>query len=282
MLAYRRDDVRELNDAARALMLRAGQLGPDALQLGRREFRVGDRAICRQNDARCDVRNGTRGTVADLDLANQTLSLQTDAGALRRIGARYAAQQLDHAYALTGHAAQGATVDRAFVLLSDQGALREWGYVACSRAREDTRLYIVGDAHGRETHVRNLEPDHASVRIARALTAPSSEQLALESTAVPSSSHASLRALAHRREQLDRARLRAEARLAEAETSASSWAGVVGGGRGLNYAQRSDSNESRSGPPPSSSPTSRPTWTHRQLRGLRIGGSISRGRIGEC
>jgi conjugative relaxase-like TrwC/TraI family protein len=218
MLAYRRDDVRELNDAARALMLRAGRLGPEALQFGRREFRVGDRVICGQNHARSDVRNGTRGTVVDLDIASQTLVLQTDASALRRINAEYAAGHVTHAYALTGHAAQGATFDRAFVLLRDEGALREWGYVACSRAREETRLYIVGDTHERETHGRNLTRGDASERTARALTASSSEQLALESAAVPPSRDASPRVLADRRGQLERARLRAKERLAEAET----------------------------------------------------------------
>lgn len=219
MLAHRRDDVRELNDAARVLMLRAGRLGPEALLFGRREFRVGDRAICGQNDMRCGVRNGTRGTVVDLDLASQTLILKTDAGALHRINAEYAAGHVTHAYALTGHAAQGATVDRAFVLLGAEGALREWGYVACSRARRETRLYIVGDAYERETHGRDLAPDHASARTARALTASSSEQLALESKAVAPSSDASLRILAHRRKQLERAHLRAEERLAAAETN---------------------------------------------------------------
>ena len=137
MLAYRRDDVRELNDAARALMLKAGRLGPEALQLGRRELRVGDRAICRRNDARCGVRNGTRGSVVDLDPAAQTLTLRTDAGELKHINSLYTAKHLDHAYALTGHAAQGATVDHAFLLLRDEGGLREWGYVACSRARTE-------------------------------------------------------------------------------------------------------------------------------------------------
>jgi conjugative relaxase-like TrwC/TraI family protein len=218
MLAYRRDDVRELNDAARDLMLRAGRLGPDALQFGRREFRVGDRAICGQNDARCNVRNGTRGSVVDLELASQTLILETDAGALRRIRADYAAGHVSHAYALTGHAAQAATVERAFVLLGDERALREWGYVACSRARTETRLYLVGEAHERETHGRDLELDHPSARLARALTTSSSDELALESEAVAPSSDASLRVLTHRRAQLERARLRAKERLAAAET----------------------------------------------------------------
>ena len=40
MLAYRRDDVRELNQAAQALMHRSGRLGREAATFGDREFRV--------------------------------------------------------------------------------------------------------------------------------------------------------------------------------------------------------------------------------------------------
>ena len=66
MLAHRRVDVRDLNEAARALLARAGRLGPDALAAGGREFRVGDRVVCRRNDERLGVRNGIRATVVDV------------------------------------------------------------------------------------------------------------------------------------------------------------------------------------------------------------------------
>ena len=42
-----------------------------------------------------------------------------------------------HGYAVTGHVAQGVTVDRAYVLASD-GLYREWIYTAMSRGREAT------------------------------------------------------------------------------------------------------------------------------------------------
>ncbi len=60
MLAHRRADVRDLNEAARALMREAGQLGERALVAGDREFRPGDRVVCRRNDPDLGVRNGTR------------------------------------------------------------------------------------------------------------------------------------------------------------------------------------------------------------------------------
>jgi hypothetical protein len=43
-----------------------------------------------------------------------------------------------HAYALTGHAAQGITVERAFALGAGEARLQEWGYLALSRARTET------------------------------------------------------------------------------------------------------------------------------------------------
>ena len=216
MLAYRRGDVRELNDAARELMLRAGRLGPEALQLGRREFRVGDRAICRRNDTRCDVRNGTRGTVVDLDLAGRALMLRTDAGDLHRINSVYAVEHLDHAYALTGHAAQGATVDRAFILLRDEGALREWGYVACSRARTETRLYGTGETLEGEQHGTLVAPLDPSARLASALERSGAEQLASAQTQ-PDTSEVTRRAQERHRRQREQTLETAERRLSTAQ-----------------------------------------------------------------
>ena len=66
MLAYLRSDVLELNEAARTVLSRAGRLGPDAAEAGGRQFRVGDRVLCRRNDRELGVRNGTRGTIVDL------------------------------------------------------------------------------------------------------------------------------------------------------------------------------------------------------------------------
>ena len=216
MLAYRRDDVRDLNDAARELMLSAGRLGPEALLFGRREFRVGDRVICGQNDARCDVRNGTRGTVVDLELASEALILKTDAGNLRRINAHYVAGHVTHAYALTGHAAQGATFDRAFVLLRDEGPLREWGYVACSRARTQTRLYATGESLEGEQHGSLLTPRDPTARLANALERAGAEKLASVQT-LPETSEVTRRARERCRRQREQALETAEQRLSAAQ-----------------------------------------------------------------
>jgi conjugative relaxase-like TrwC/TraI family protein len=213
MLAHRRDDVRDLNDAARTLLVRAGRLGGDALELGGREFRIGDRVICRRNDPHLRVHNGMRATVIELDETG--LSLRTDAGALRSLSPSYAAEQLEHGYALTGHAAQGATVERTFVLLRDQGALQEWGYVACSRARAETQLYLAAQTPEPEAYGRELTGPSAPERVARALTTTACEPLALDQTS--RISDATTRAVATRLQQLEQIRARAEHRLAAAE-----------------------------------------------------------------
>jgi conjugative relaxase-like TrwC/TraI family protein len=213
MLAYRREDVRDLNQAAHALMLRSGCLGDESVSLSDREFRVGDRVLCRRNDGRLGVRNGTRGTI--VDLSPSALTLQTDAGTLRSLPLDYAGEQLDHAYALTGHAAQGATFERAFVLLHEEGGLREWGYVACSRARAETRLYLTDRAIERETPLREPDTPTTTERAARALSRSAAEPLALEQ-ARPARG-ATARFLAQQHGQLDRQRERATERLAAAK-----------------------------------------------------------------
>ena len=55
------------------------------------------------------------------------------------------AGHLTHAYAITGHKAQGMTTDKAFVL-GDETLYREWGYVAMSRGKQSNSLYVVSSA----------------------------------------------------------------------------------------------------------------------------------------
>jgi conjugative relaxase-like TrwC/TraI family protein len=214
MLAHRRADVRSLNDAAHTLMLRAGQLGPAAVELRGREFRVGDRVLCRRNDPSLGVHNGTRATVVSLD--DDALTLCADNGVTRSVPHAYGAEHLDHGYALTGHAAQGATVERAYVLLPDHGALQEWGYVACTRARTETRLYLAErDALERETPLRDPDPPTPSERVARALVRSAAEPLAIDQTT--RRHDAGTRLHGRRQEQLDQQHDRAAERVATAQ-----------------------------------------------------------------
>ena len=178
MLAHRRADVADLNEAARALMREAGRLGERALVAGDREFRPGDRVVCRRNDPVLGVRNGTRATVREVEPILGVVTLQIDAGPSRQLPERYVAEHLEHGYALTGHAAQGTSVEKAFVLVRAEGALAEWGYVAASRARGETRLYAVGPELVADAGRRAMSPSPTARALAGALSRSAAEPAA--------------------------------------------------------------------------------------------------------
>jgi conjugative relaxase-like TrwC/TraI family protein len=145
MVALRRSDVTELNDTARARLLEAGRLGPEAVTAGRgaraREYRAGDEVLVTANDHRLGLLNGSHALVTSGDPRRQTLTLATDEHQQVTVTAEWAARHLDHGYAMTCHKAQGATVEVA--LLYGTGPLtREAGYVALSRGRTANHLYV--------------------------------------------------------------------------------------------------------------------------------------------
>ncbi|MGH3004710.1 MAG: MobF family relaxase [Gaiellaceae bacterium] len=186
MVALRRSDVAELNAAARTLMEADGRLGRERLAPAGVDLAVGDRVVCRRNSEALGVRNGTRGTVSALDLGSGAAMVVTDRGDEVVLPRAYLeAGYVEHAYALTGHAAQGLTVEQSFVLGSDRGRLREWGYVALSRAREQTRLYVTAPVDEAESHFHELDERDAVTRLAQALEESAEERLASEQRPPP-------------------------------------------------------------------------------------------------
>jgi ATP-dependent exoDNAse (exonuclease V) alpha subunit len=145
MLAARRADVADLNARARAVVAANGRLAGAPLEVGDRQFAVGDRVVMLRNAYRLGVLNGTRGVVSSVDRDRRTLTVRTDEGQLVELPRWYldgwGQCWVDHGYAMTATKAQGMTTDRVFVLGTDK-LYREWGYVAMSRARLETRLYV--------------------------------------------------------------------------------------------------------------------------------------------
>jgi conjugative relaxase-like TrwC/TraI family protein len=181
MLAHRRTDVAELNTLARTLMQAEGRLGDERLLTVGREFQAGDRILCRRNSDTLGVRNGTRGTIVQVDPERRELGVRTDRGGHVTLSTSYLdAGHVRHAYALTGHASQGLTVERAFVLGGAGAQLQEWGYVALSRARTETRLYLTESTLEPETHAQTIDQPDSLSRFAQALESPNGERLALE------------------------------------------------------------------------------------------------------
>jgi len=151
VLAHRRADVFELNEAIREARQEAGELARGfeagevafATQGGERRFAAGDRVIFLENNRDLGVKNGMLGTVARVSEGRLVAHLDSfdGPGQGREVDvsiADYGA--VDHGYATTIHKSQGATVDRSFVLASDRMD-RHLTYVALSRHRDGATLY---------------------------------------------------------------------------------------------------------------------------------------------
>lgn len=146
VLAHRRVDVVELNDAIRTARQDRGELkGEQVFRTteGDRAFAAGDRLLFRENNRDLGVKNGLLGTVERAEAGRLEVRLDSAKGpgqgrAVSVSMADYAA--VDHGYATTIHKAQGATADRTHVLVS--GTMdRHLTYVAMTRHRDTATLY---------------------------------------------------------------------------------------------------------------------------------------------
>jgi ATP-dependent exoDNAse (exonuclease V) alpha subunit len=151
-LASTRRDVEALNTDIRTALQREGKIGPDTATVhGRdddvRHYAIGDLVVVTANDYRRGLLNGTRAVLENA--TDDELTLRTDTGDVATVPTTWAADHLDHGYALTVHKAQGLTTRHALVYGTaalDQQA----GYVALSRGRTANHLY---------TSIDTLQPD---------------------------------------------------------------------------------------------------------------------------
>jgi conjugative relaxase-like TrwC/TraI family protein len=171
MISEHHQTRRELVGRARALLQSTGELHGPALCVADHQFQAGDEVICRSpahnlypaGQPELYLRNGTLGVVTEVrpkqdphpglvvgfahrgELFIPLTALQRDA----RPGMPGI---LTHSYALTSHAAQGATYETGRILTVEGGnpvAL----YVGASRGRTDLRIYAAG------RHPTNDTPD---------------------------------------------------------------------------------------------------------------------------
>ncbi|WP_418137348.1 Ti-type conjugative transfer relaxase TraA [Agrobacterium sp. El2ro-1b] len=173
-LAHRRIDVRAINDAIREGLQAEGILAKSSSQSvtrdeasgarktgeqtdgeivyqtvnGARAFATGDRIVLLQNDRDLGVKNGMLGTVDAVEPDAIHLRLDSSSGGQKSGRALTIRpkdyQSFDHGYATTIHKAQGATVDRTFVMASATMD-RHLTYVAMTRHRLQARLYAGRD-----------------------------------------------------------------------------------------------------------------------------------------
>lgn len=154
LLAPDRETVAQLNHLARRRLLEAELLGGPSIGTADREFQQGDRVICLQNDRRLGVLNGDLATIVSVDTSDRSAVVRLD----REPEARHLPDwyldtgHVDHGYALTGHKAQGATVDRTIAVIGERTD-REWTYVALSRGIEANTIYTCSEQNGSCSHV---------------------------------------------------------------------------------------------------------------------------------
>jgi hypothetical protein len=158
MLAYRRVDVRDLNERARAVRRAAGELGEDyrvRTERGGRDFAAGDRVYFLRNERGLGVRNGTLGTVVDIagpaPGQGDRLTVRLDGGRVVGFDVKDYGH-IDHGYAATVHKSQGVTVDRTHVLATSHMD-RHAAYVGLSRHRERVDLHWSADEIGSREHL---------------------------------------------------------------------------------------------------------------------------------
>ena len=126
-------------------------------------------------------------TITNIDQRTAALTVTTDTSDTRLLDAAYAAKHLEHAYALTGHGALGATVEWAGVIGRPSEFTREWAYTSLSRARGHTRVYVVAEVTAGQRQREEYAPpepertqDEALDVLGRAMRVREAERLAIE------------------------------------------------------------------------------------------------------
>jgi ATP-dependent exoDNAse (exonuclease V) alpha subunit len=88
------------------------------------------------------IENGAAATVQSVDPVRGTLTVETTELSRRQVELRAEDAPLELHYAAHVYKAQGATVDRTYVITGGWQMSKASLYVACSRSRDGTRLYL--------------------------------------------------------------------------------------------------------------------------------------------
>lgn len=163
IIAATRAEAAELNRMARERLVAKGAVlderGVEAEIVHRdgaletKRFAPGDRVVFTLNDRALGVANGSAGTIRAL-LADGgpprmivELDAPTECGE-KRVCAPMSFARFDHGYCLTNHKAQGRTFDSVYALANPSMCDREWTYVAASRSRFATTVFVDAAALG--------------------------------------------------------------------------------------------------------------------------------------
>lgn len=152
----RREVINELVQQARRAR---GELGEKLAASSEHElFHVSDRVMfVGRNDRRRNLQNGLIGSViGKTDSGELVMALDEEHSELRVLPAEYVAENLRLGYAVTDYKGQGATVDETVIVAAPEELSLNRGYVAASRARDQTRLVLISQL-GTEQALKDLD-----------------------------------------------------------------------------------------------------------------------------
>lgn len=149
MLAFTHEEVKQLNETARAIRHEAGELGLDKVfktENGERAFAEGDRIYFLKNDNKSiRVKNGNLGVITQIEGEKFSVKLDAVNGVAREVSFNLKDyDSIDHGYAATVYKAQGITVDRTQMLAS-RFYDSHCTYVGMTRHREAADIYYSRD-----------------------------------------------------------------------------------------------------------------------------------------
>jgi Ti-type conjugative transfer relaxase TraA len=148
MIAHRNIDVDNLNSAARKALERRGIIDKNNsvefnTNKGIIEISKGEKILFTKNDNSLNVRNGTFGTVKEVNKETGAVKTEIrDGDSIRTV--EFSSDNFDnisYGYAATVHKLQGATVDSAYLYIGGKFWNRNLTLVAASRHRKDLFIY---------------------------------------------------------------------------------------------------------------------------------------------
>lgn len=163
IIASTKADVHELNIIARQKLRMEEAISSISIPFKTEDNKaldlsVGDRVMFTSNSYQLNVKNGNTGTINEIETAwdgsvNLTITL-ADGRAMSFNSKTY--NSLDYGYASSVHKAQGMTVDRAFLYLTDRFISKELAFVQLSRSRFESKVYLANSLLRKEDYISSI------------------------------------------------------------------------------------------------------------------------------